>query len=32
VLTFSNGFVVYMSGNSGISADQDVTVRGFYGA
>jgi len=32
VLTFSNGFVVYMSGDSGISADQDVTVRGFYGA
>lgn len=32
VLTFSNGLVVYMSGDSGISADQDVTVRGFYGA
>jgi len=32
VLSFSNGLVVYMSGDSGISADQDVTVRRFYGA
>ena len=32
VLTFSNGLVVYMSGDSGISADQDVTVRRFYKA
>jgi len=32
ILTFSNGLVVYLSGDSGISADQDVTVRGFYGA
>ena len=32
ILTFSNGLVVYLSGDSGILADQDVTVRGFYGA
>lgn len=32
IMTFSNGLVVYLSGDSGISADQDVTVRGFYGA
>ncbi len=32
VITFSNGLVVYLSGDSGIFADQDVTVRGFYGA
>jgi len=32
ILTFSNGLVVYMSGDSGISADQDTTVRRFYGA
>jgi L-ascorbate metabolism protein UlaG (beta-lactamase superfamily) len=32
ILNFSNGLVVYLSGDSGISADQDVTVRGFYGA
>lgn len=32
VLTFSNGLVVYISGDSGIFADQDVTVRGYYGA
>ncbi len=32
ILTFSNGLVVYLSGDSGIFADQDVTVRGFYGA
>lgn len=32
VLTFSNGLVVYVSGDSGIFADQDVTVRGYYGA
>ena len=32
ILTFSNGLVVYISGDSGIFADQDVTVRGFYGA
>ncbi len=32
VLSFSNGLVVYLSGDSGIFADQDVTVRRFYGA
>ena len=32
ILTFSNGLVVYMSGDSGISADQDTTVRRYYGA
>jgi L-ascorbate metabolism protein UlaG (beta-lactamase superfamily) len=32
ILTFSNGLVVYMSGDSGISADQDMVVRRFYGA
>lgn len=32
ILNFSNGLVVYISGDSGIFADQDVTVRGFYGA
>ena len=32
ILNFSNGLVVYLSGDSGIFADQDVTVRGFYGA
>ncbi len=32
ILTFTNGLVVYLSGDSGISADQDTTVRRFYGA
>lgn len=32
VISFSNGLVVYISGDSGIFADQDVTVRGYYGA
>lgn len=32
ILNFSNGLVVYLSGDSGIFADQDITVRGFYGA
>lgn len=32
ILTFSNGLVVYLSGDSGINADQDTTVRRFYGA
>lgn len=32
ILSFSNGLVVYLSGDSGISADQDVTVRGYYKA
>lgn len=29
ILNFSNGLVVYLSGDSGIFADQDVTVRRF---
>ena len=32
VLTFSNGLVVYMSGDTGITAEQDLVVRGHYGA
>jgi L-ascorbate metabolism protein UlaG (beta-lactamase superfamily) len=32
VLIFSNGLVVYLSGDTGITAEQDVVVRGHYGA
>ena len=32
VLTFSNGLVVYLSGDTGITADQDQVVRGHYHA
>ncbi|MEZ5660053.1 MAG: MBL fold metallo-hydrolase, partial [Burkholderiaceae bacterium] len=32
VLTFSNGLVVYLSGDTGITAEQDLVVRQFYGA
>lgn len=32
VLTFSNGLVVYLSGDTGMTAEQDVVVRGHYGA
>ena len=32
VLTFSNGLVVYLSGDTGITAEQDTTVRQHYGA
>jgi L-ascorbate metabolism protein UlaG (beta-lactamase superfamily) len=32
ILTFTNGLVVYLSGDSGITAEQDVTVRRFYKA
>ena len=32
VLTFSNGLVVYLSGDTGITAEQDVVARGHYGA
>ena len=32
ILNFSNGLTVYLSGDSGITAEQDVTVRRFYGA
>ncbi len=32
VLTFSNGLVVYLSGDTGITADQDLVVRQHYKA
>lgn len=32
VLTFSNGLAVYLSGDTGITAEQDKVVRGHYGA
>ena len=32
VLTFSNGLAVYLSGDTGITAEQDTVVRGFYNA
>ncbi|MEJ2590217.1 MAG: MBL fold metallo-hydrolase [Candidatus Thiodiazotropha sp.] len=32
VLTFSNGLAVYLSGDTGITAEQDRVVRGYYGA
>jgi L-ascorbate metabolism protein UlaG (beta-lactamase superfamily) len=32
VLRFSNGLVVYLSGDTGITAEQDVVVRGHYNA
>ncbi|MFK7944752.1 MAG: MBL fold metallo-hydrolase [Paracoccaceae bacterium] len=32
VMTFSNGLVVYLSGDTGITAEQDTVVRGHYGA
>lgn len=32
VLTFSNGLVVYLSGDTGITAEQDTVVRGHYRA
>ena len=32
VLTFSNGLSVYLSGDTGITAEQDSVVRGYYGA
>lgn len=32
VLTLSNGLVVYLSGDTGISAEQDTVVRQYYGA
>ncbi len=32
VLTFSNGLVVYLSGDTGITAEQDSVVRRHYGA
>lgn len=32
VLTFSNGLVVYLSGDTGITAEQEAVVGGHYGA
>ena len=32
VLTFSNKLVVYLSGDTGITADQENVVRGYYNA
>ena len=32
VLTFSNGLVVYLSGDTGHTSDMATIVRGFYGA
>jgi L-ascorbate metabolism protein UlaG (beta-lactamase superfamily) len=32
VLTFTNGLVVYLSGDTGITADQDQVVRNHYKA
>lgn len=32
VLKFSNGLVVYLSGDTGITAEQEVVVRRYYGA
>ena len=32
IVTFSNGLVVYLSGDTGITAEQDLVVRGHYGA
>lgn len=32
VLTFTNGLHVYLSGDTGITAEQDRVVRGFYNA
>jgi len=32
VLKFSNGLVVYLSGDTGITAEQDVVIRQHYGA
>lgn len=32
IIKFSNGLVVYLSGDTGITAEQDVVVRQHYGA
>lgn len=32
VLKFSNGLVAYLSGDTGVTADQDLVVRGHYAA
>ena len=31
-MSFSNGLVVYLSGDTGITAEQDLVVRGHYKA
>lgn len=32
ILTFTNGLVVYLSGDTGITADQEAVVHDYYGA
>ena len=32
VLKFSNGLVAYLSGDTGVTAEQELVVRGYYGA
>lgn len=32
ILRFSNGMVAYLSGDTGMTAEQEKVVRGFYGA
>lgn len=32
ILQFTNGLVVYLSGDTGMTAEQDSVVRGYYGA
>ena len=32
VVTFSNGLVIYLSGDTGVTAEQDLVVRRFYKA
>jgi len=32
VVTFTNGLVAYLSGDTGVTAEQDTVVRGLYGA
>lgn len=32
VVKFSNGLTVYLSGDTGVTAEQETVVRGFYGA
>jgi L-ascorbate metabolism protein UlaG (beta-lactamase superfamily) len=32
VLTFSNGLVAYLSGDTGVTAEQDTVIRGYYQA
>jgi len=32
ILRFTNGLVVYLSGDTGITAEQELVMRGFYGS